>query len=514
MFLILTLGALSVLFSLILTPFVRDSIGRLGFLDHPDGVRKTHAKAVPRVGGIAIVLAYAATFVIALVLPFSYTFVLHNALRNIIPLTLVAGIVFLTGVLDDLIGLTAWQKLIGIAGASTLAYFAGIRVEIQLLHSLPAWPWLGFVITLLWLVGCTNAFNLIDGMDGLAAGVGLVATCTMLLAALTQGNLPLVLATMPLAGCLVGFLRYNFNPASVFLGDSGSLLLGFLLGCYGALWSEKSVALVAITVPLLAVSIPLLDVALSIVRRFLRNQPIFQPDRGHIHHKLLERGFSPKGAVLAIYAVCSGVAVLSLLSNALHNSFSGLIAILFCLGAWMGIRHLQYAEFTSMGKMFLGGKFRRIIDAEARLVDLEVALAKAPDLQECWNYIRNSSLEFGFQGVRMKITGLVFEHFAPDTDGRLWQVRIPLPGSHYINFFRDFKSEMNPLILSAFVTAVERGLLPRIAECESASIRIPVATEEAYRPEKVGALAAAGGSIHTSFHVSGITPRTSLRDAE
>ncbi len=201
-----------------------------------------------------------------------------------------------------------------------LAYAAGIRVDIHILHSLPAWPGLGFALTVIWLIGCTNAFNLIDGMDGLAAGVGLVATVTMLIAALTQGNLPLALATMPLAGCLLGFLRYNFNGASVFLGDSGSLLIGFLLGCYGALWSEKSVTLVALTVPLLAVSIPLLEVVLSIVRRYLRNRPIFEADRGHIHHKLLERGLSPEGAVLTIYAFCGVVALLSLLASSLAAS--------------------------------------------------------------------------------------------------------------------------------------------------------------------------------------------------
>jgi len=140
LFLILTLGALSLALALLLTPLVRDSIGRLGFLDHPDGVRKKHASPIPRVGGIAIVIAYVATFAIALALPFTYTFVLHNALGNILALTLVGSIVFLTGVLDDLIGLSAWQKLIGIGGASVLAYCAGIRVDIHLINGLPAPP--------------------------------------------------------------------------------------------------------------------------------------------------------------------------------------------------------------------------------------------------------------------------------------------------------------------------------------------------------------------------------------
>src|SRR3984957_13994683 len=162
---ILTLGALAVVLSLILTPLVRDYVGKLGFLDHPDGVRKKHAAPVPRVGGIAIVISYIITFAIALALPFTYTDHLHRSLPEILPLTLVASVVFFTGVLDDLIGLAAWQKLLGIVGASVLAYLAGIHVDIRMLTWLPAWPWLGFVSTVVWLVGCSNAFNLIDGMD-------------------------------------------------------------------------------------------------------------------------------------------------------------------------------------------------------------------------------------------------------------------------------------------------------------------------------------------------------------
>lgn len=489
MFLIFTLGGLSLVLALILTPLVRDLIGGLGFLDHPDGVRKKHGSPVPRVGGVAIVTAFVATFAIALALPFSYTHVLHDSLGNIIPLTLVGSIVFLTGLLDDLIGLTAWQKLIGIGGASILAYFAGIRVDVHLLDKLPGWPGLGFVITVLWLVGCTNAFNLIDGMDGLAAGVGLVSAVTMLLAALTQNNLPLALATMPLAGCLLGFLRYNFNRASVFLGDSGSLLIGFLLGCYGAFWSEKSVTLVALTVPLLAVSIPLLDVLISIVRRFLRNRPIFQADRGHIHHKLVDLGLTPKRAVLTIYGVCSLVAILSLLVSAIHNRFTGLIVMLFCGAAWVGIRRLEYVEFAMAGKMFLGGKFRRIIDAETRLKDFEAALTKANNIHECWAIIRGCGKDFGFRGVRMSINGIVFEDFPVLATTRQWQIRIPIGNSHYINFFRDFDSDMNPVILSAFVSSVEAILKRVVGDAQKEPLKIPATSAALYYSAKAGTAA-------------------------
>jgi UDP-GlcNAc:undecaprenyl-phosphate GlcNAc-1-phosphate transferase len=464
MFLILTLGALSVLLALILTPVIRDRIGKFGFLDHPDGVRKKHALAVPRVGGIAIVLAYVSTFAIAFALPSSYAYVLHRALPQILHLALAASIVFATGVLDDRLRLSAWTKLIGIAGAAVLAYTAGIRVDVHILHSLPAWPGLGFALTVAWLIGCTNAFNLIDGMDGLAAGVGLVATVTMLIAALTQGNLPLALATMPLAGCLLGFLRYNFHGASVFLGDSGSLLIGFLLGCFGVLWSEKSVTLVALTVPLLAVSIPLLDVVLSIVRRYLRHQPIFEADRGHIHHKLLERGLSPRSAVLTIYALCGLVAALSLVASSLRNQFSGLIAIVFCAAAWMGIQRLGYTEFALAGRMFWKGGFRRIIDFETRLAEFEKTLARATSIEECWIRIRSGSREFGFQGVRMNFEGLVFEDFQRGDAKHLWELRIPLTDSRTasdernVNFFRDLESETSSIVLSGFATAVEHGM--------------------------------------------------------
>src|SRR5579862_4352700 len=482
MFLILTLGALSIILALILTPIVRDGLGKFGFLDHPDGVRKKHATAVPRVGGIAIVLAYLCTFAIAFALPFSYTSILHQSLPHILRLALAGSLVFLTGVLDDRLRLNAWKKLIGIFGAAVLAYAAGIRVDIHILHGLPAWPGLEFAITVIWLVGCTNAFNLIDGMDGLAAGVGFVATVTMLIAALTQGNLPLALATIPLAGCLLGFLRYNFNGASVFLGDSGSLLIGFLLGCCGALWSEKSVTLVALTVPLLAVSIPLLEVVLSIVRRYLRNRPIFEADRGHIHHKLLERGLTPRGVVLSIYGFCALAATLSLLAGALRNQFSGLIVVLFCTFAWFGIKHLDYTEFKTAREMFLKGGFRRIIGAEARLAELEQALLSARDLHDCWGKALEGSREFGFEGVRLSAHGTIFEVLPKNGARRSWQLRIPLGHNHYINFSRDLESNLDPVILSAFVDCMERGLKHMLESARPEVITMPVARQGFVHP--------------------------------
>ncbi|MBV8902876.1 MAG: undecaprenyl/decaprenyl-phosphate alpha-N-acetylglucosaminyl 1-phosphate transferase, partial [Acidobacteriia bacterium] len=302
MLILLDLAGIAFLVSLVLTPYVRDAAVKLNLVDRPDAQRKIHAEPIPRVGGVAIAIAYVVAFGFILVAPYrGLSFNIHSVVPRALVLLPAAGLVFAIGLIDDLRGLKPWQKLTGQVVAALLAFWAGVRIDFL------QWPlhlWISLPVTVIWLVGCANAFNLIDGLDGLAAGVGLFATLTSLVAALTHDNLPLALVTAPLAGCLLGFLRYNFNPASIFLGDSGSLLIGFLLGCYGAMWSYKSATLIGLTAPMMAMAIPLLDVALSIVRRFLRNQPIFSADRGHIHHRLLERGLTPRRAALFLYGIC------------------------------------------------------------------------------------------------------------------------------------------------------------------------------------------------------------------
>ena len=179
----------------------------------------------------------------------------------------------LLGLLDDLFHLRPWQKLFGELLAAGVAYGFGLHVEG--LAGYAAASWLSLPLTVLWLVLCTNAFNLIDGMDGLATGAGLFATLTIVLAAVLQTNTSLALAAVPLVGALLGFLRYNFNPATVFLGDSGSLLIGFLLGCFGVVWSLKTATIFGIVAPVMAMCVPLLDVVLSVARRFHKGAPRF-----------------------------------------------------------------------------------------------------------------------------------------------------------------------------------------------------------------------------------------------
>jgi UDP-GlcNAc:undecaprenyl-phosphate GlcNAc-1-phosphate transferase len=240
----------------------------------------------------------------------------------------------------------------------------------------------------LWLLACTNAFNLIDGLDGLAAGVGLFATITTLCAALIHGNLELALATAPLAGALIGFLRYNSNPASIFLGDCGSLSIGFLLGCYAVLWSQKSATLLGMTAPIIVLAVPMVDVVLSIIRRFLSQKAIFGADRGHIHHRLLDLGLTPRRAVLIVYCFCACAASVSLVQSTFHNHYSAFFVLLFCIGTCFAIANLGYTEFRVAGQLLLKaafqpkayamskGTFRDQVKMQVSLINLQVALSR------------------------------------------------------------------------------------------------------------------------------------------
>lgn len=481
MYLITALATVAFLLSLAITPVVRNAFLRWKIVDQPDHLRKLHSHPVPRVGGIAIVLSYAASFLITLALPFRYSYALEEALPWIFKLCLAAGLIFLTGLVDDLIGLKPIWKLGEQIVAALLAYAAGVQIHVLRGHPLELW--VSIPVTVVWIVACTNAFNLIDGMDGLAAGVGLFATVTVLIAALTHQNLQLVIVTVPLAGALFAFLRYNFNPASVFLGDCGSLLVGFLLGCYGVLWGQKSAALLGMTAPLMAVAIPLLDVGVAVVRRLLRGQPIFGADRGHIHHMLLNRGLTPRKVAVVLYAVSGIAAAFSLFQDVFVNRFGGLVIVIFCAVAWIGIQHLGYVEFGVARQIFAKGTFQRIVDGQTRLQNLENALAGAEDVDEMWNRLVASMREFGFIGARLCFHGRVLEQLPPE--GRHWQVRIPLTDSQYINLVRSIDDGTSSSLVGEYVRVIETALRARLME-GLGPVTVPASRTKIWNEQSLG----------------------------
>lgn len=461
MYSLVLIAALSFVLSLVLTPIVRDHFLRRHIVDRPDGVRKLHAGSIPRVGGIAILFAYGTSILVTLTLPEPYGYTMRQDFPNIGKLLIATALVFATGLLDDLIGLKPWQKMGEQITAAGMAYLGGVQVN--LFRGVAGEEWLNAGVTIIWLIGCTNAFNLIDGLDGLAAGVGMFATLTMLIAALTNQNLDLAIVTLPLAAALLAFLRYNFNPASVFLGDCGSLTIGFLLGAFGAIWSHKSVTLLGLTAPLIAMAIPLLDTGLAIIRRFLRHQPIFGADREHIHHRLLDKGMKPRSVALLIYGACGVAAALSLLQSILHKEFGGLIIVLFAVAVWIGIQNLGYVEFAMARQMFVKGNFRRIIDSHTKLRHLEDSILKTRNAEECWRVLQSSCMDLGFSGIRMVLGGRLFEaelapHRSPDT---YWQLRIPIRAHQYINLRCEFQEDWaaNPGTVAAVADVLRRGLL-------------------------------------------------------
>jgi len=205
-------------------------------------------------GGLAVAGSYALAYLVLLMMPLSGGALIQSNQRLVLNLLPAVIAILLTGLLDDILDLRPWSKLGGQAFAGALAYAGGVRIHSMAGLEFP-W-WLEPLITIAWLVLCANAFNLIDGIDGLATGLGILASLSIFLSGLMKGDLSLALATAPLIGALLGFLRYNFNPASIFLGDCGSLFIGFLLGCYGVIWSEKSTALFGMATPLMALALP------------------------------------------------------------------------------------------------------------------------------------------------------------------------------------------------------------------------------------------------------------------
>ena len=421
--------------ALILTPIIRDISRSFNVVDRP-GERKVHVHPVPRVGGVAIAISYGLSLIAIGGLDRPW-------LTGLQPWKVIPGaaIAFLVGLLDDLISLRPIWKIAGLIAAASVAFSAGLHVGGVFSHELPVW--VDYPLTVFWLVLASNALNLIDGLDGLCAGMGLLSTLTLFTAAMLHHNLALAYATFPLAGALLGFLCYNFNPATVFLGDSGALLIGFLLGSYGMFWTQKKFTLLSMIVPLLALSIPLLDVSLSVLRRLIGRRPIFQGDRGHIHHRLLDQGMSPRQAVWVLYLVGALAAAFALLaSSQIGGKYQGVIIVLFCATAWFGIRKLRYSEFGLGGRLLLDPGVKRAADSKARLESVVSALETATAEEEWWDMLVREGKGLGFTTLRWLGAGGVREEALRPGAPLGWSLKIPLSETESIQLEGVFGAAM------------------------------------------------------------------------
>ena len=287
--------------ALLLTPAVILLADKTGAMDAPDA-RKVHRKPIPRIGGIGI---YAA-FMAAMLMVIKMTDFDYEVGFELAGLMLSGSLIVLLGIIDDYKNLPAKVKLVGqILAALVLVVAFDVRIDFitDPLGDYLYLEYLAVPATVFWIVGLTNTMNLIDGLDGLAAGVAVIASVTIMLVALQDGILLVAILTAALAGAAFGFLYYNFNPARIFMGDSGSMFLGFMLAGISVIGAVKCAATIAMIVPLLALGLPILDTTFAIIRRYRGGVPIFKPDRGHLHHRLLDLGFTQRQAVLLMYVI-------------------------------------------------------------------------------------------------------------------------------------------------------------------------------------------------------------------
>ncbi|KHF39603.1 glycosyltransferase family 4 protein [Halalkalibacter okhensis] len=278
--------------TVIITPFIKRFAIKIGAVDNPN-YRKVHQKVMPRLGGLAIYIGFLIGFVI-----------LQPDSPYVIPIIIGSFIIILTGVLDDLMELSAKWKLAGQIIAAVVVILGDVRVEyINLpfngeLHL----GWFSIPLTLLWIIGVTNAINLIDGLDGLAAGVSSIVLITISSLAIFMGDVFVASLGVMLLGSTLGFLIFNFNPAKIFMGDTGALFLGYMISVI-ALLGFKNVTVFSLIIPVIILAVPISDTLFAIVRRFVNKQPLSAPDKSHLHHCLLRLGLSHKQTVLVIYAI-------------------------------------------------------------------------------------------------------------------------------------------------------------------------------------------------------------------
>jgi UDP-GlcNAc:undecaprenyl-phosphate GlcNAc-1-phosphate transferase len=358
----LTLFTASFLASLSITPLVRRKATEWGAIARPDNGRHIHLRPTPRLGGVAIYLAFVLTLLCVPFLGNLVTENFHASLPKLLSLLAPATLIFLFGIYDDFRGTRAPVKILFQTIAAAMVYAGGLRIENLSSPFGGSWELpllLSFPLTALWIVLITNAFNLIDGIDGLAAGASVFALLSILVFSIAQGSPEISLLSVVLVGAVVGFLRYNFNPATIFLGDSGSLFLGFMAAALSLAGSQKGSTIVAIAIPLVSFGLPVIEVGLSLARRFLGGRPLLRGDRGHIHHMLLQRGLTQRQAVILLYAVCALFSLFGLMLLNPQRNIGALIFFVLGVAIIFGVQHLGYAEFSELGSQIRQGVSRR-----------------------------------------------------------------------------------------------------------------------------------------------------------
>lgn len=443
----------------LMTPLVTHLAGWLGAIDRPDQFRRVHKGAIPRLGGLGLGFGVGAAAILALTHGDLTSWTYFHAWAGQLAAILAAGILIVAvGLVDDIKGVGPRMKLIGQAIAVLILYFGEVRIDkfTMLGYTLDlskpgffldlgpvelslAWP--SLILTMLWFLGCMNVWNLIDGMDGLASGVGLLVASTLMLVAIRLENIGGAVLAAALCGGLAGFLLYNWHPACIFLGDSGSLLIGMLIGIIGVQGSMKGASAVAILFPILAMGLPITDTAMAIFRRWVRNLPLSAADRRHVHHLLMGLGLNPRQAAIYLYTFSSflcGVVLLGVALNsealALGLGVSGCLAFLLILTSRRDeLRHLR-EEF--LDRMTRGRQER--FAAKATWESIQ-RIELCNDDEAIWSILGETADRLGCRVDALRVLdsgSLVFERESgrdgigrADDSGAVASFRLSLPSS-------------------------------------------------------------------------------------
>ncbi|HSZ83452.1 MAG TPA: MraY family glycosyltransferase [Polyangia bacterium] len=422
---------LSIVCASILTPLVRRLAHRFGALDHAWSSRKIHSRPIPRLGGVAIVVAFYVPLV-ALLLFHSDVGRMFVAERNYVVGLFVGGLaIALLGVYDDLKGAGAGRKFLVQFAVAGFMYWIGYRVDTIAnpfgleLHL----GWASLPFTLLWIVGVINALNLIDGLDGLAGGVALVAVLTTFLISLQRAHPLMMLFSGALAGSILGFLFYNFNPATIFMGDTGSMFLGFILATSAIQTNQKSSTAVAVMIPGIALGLPIMDTLLAMGRRALRGRSMFQADKEHIHHRLLAQGLSHRQTVLVLYGFCVLLGAVALVLTYTNSLQSAILLVVVGALVVVALRALGYMRLDRIADSASDRRKNKALRAAAR--PLGPRLRQTASLDEVWIVVADAASVFGARSLRLgPVPEFVHEIEGTGTnEGEPFEFRFALPGS-------------------------------------------------------------------------------------
>jgi UDP-GlcNAc:undecaprenyl-phosphate GlcNAc-1-phosphate transferase len=426
---------LSMLCGTLLTPLVRTMAYRMGALDHALSSRKIHGRPIPRLGGIAIVFAFYAPLVGLMLFRTGVGELFLAEHRAAIGLFVGGIAIALLGLYDDLRGAGAGRKFLVQFAVAGLMFALGFRIDyIGNPFGEPiALGWASLPLTMLWFTGVINAVNLIDGLDGLAGGVALVAVLTTFIISIQRGHPLMLLFSSALAGAILGFLFYNFNPASIFMGDTGSMFLGFVLAASAMLTNQKASTTVAVLIPVIVLGLPIMDTLLAMGRRALRGRPLFQADRDHIHHRLLALGLSHRQAVLVLYGFCILLAGAGVLLTYTNSNGSILLLLAVAVVAFVALRSLGYMRLDRVYETAAERRRNRALRTAVR--PLCRRLREVRTLEDIWAVARDAIGVFGASGVVVRLAA------APGSEGT------PAGFSHGVNDLRTDSSSLRAQFL-------------------------------------------------------------------